>query len=166
MADRKHIGKRNGPKQTNWATPEPGFFLAPDYKLVPFNQTRVTATGQHKVLAVVPIVEDSGAARFLGRWDPVDKSLDFDFVDGHGRVLPGKRSKRPMPHGHHPTDLGGQRFAVELGPEASRIIFTGIVAVSLGFEITPATGSFTTTGNPAGLIHAKPATPGATDSII
>ncbi len=165
MADREHVAKRNGPRQTNWAMPEPGFSLAPGYELVPFNRTRVTATGHHKVLGVVPVDRDCAAPRFLGRWDAAKGVLDFDFVDRQGRVPRGKRNRRAKPHGHHPTDLGGQRFAVELGPDASLIVFTGVVAVSLGFEITPPTGSITTSSSPPHLVHA-PATLGATDSIV
>ena len=161
MADRERVAKRAGPRQTNWAKVEAVLDLAPGYGLVPFNQTRVTATGHQKVLGVVPVDKDSAMPRFLGRWDPVEKALDFDLVDRQGRVPRGNHRKRAKPHGHHPTDRGGQRFEVELGPnpsEPNEIIFRGIVAVSLGFEITPATGSYTITGSPARLIHGEPAT--------
>lgn len=156
MADPKR--ERRGPAQTNWATVEPGYFLASGYELAPFNQRRVTATGLHKVLAVVPTDTASSAPSFLGRWDAAEKVLDFDFSDREGRVPKGKRSKRAFPYGHHPKDLGGQRFEVELGPNPNEIILRGIVAVALGYEITPKTGVYTITGSPARLIHSKRAT--------
>ena len=156
MADPKR--ERNGPCQTNWAVVEPGFSLALGYELVPFNQTRVTATGLHKVLAVVPLEKDSAAPSFLGRWDAAEKVLDFDFSDREGRVPKGKRSKRAFPHGHHPIAFGEQRFKVELGPNATQIVFSGIVQVALGFEIITRTAVLTITGSPARLTHGKPAT--------
>ena len=156
MADPKR--ERKGPAQTNWATVEPGYVLAPGYEIVLFNQTRVTATGLHRVLAVVPTDKHSTAPSFLGRWDAAEKVLDFDFSDRQGRVPKAKRGKRKFPHGHHPTALGEQRFKVELGPHATENVLSGIVRVALGYEITVPTGAYTVTGHPARLIHGKPAT--------
>jgi hypothetical protein len=51
MADEERVAKRNWACQTNWAKVEEVLYLAPGYDLVPFNQTRVTPTGFHKVLA-------------------------------------------------------------------------------------------------------------------
>jgi hypothetical protein len=81
MADRKFVERRDGPHRTNKVTGESGYRLDSGCKVVLFDQTEISATGHHKVLAIVPVNERAAAPRSFGRWDEGAKLLDFDFVD-------------------------------------------------------------------------------------
>ena len=132
---------RTGPFKTNWVEVKDGYFLASGYALRRFDQTEVGPTGYHKVLGVIPLCEESKGPRFLVRWDKVDKTLDCDLVDRQDNVV----QPDIKPYGHNSTDVGGQRFPVELGLSAANIVFRGIVAISLGFGRRPKTGTLTIT---------------------
>lgn len=129
MADRKHVAERDGPHRTNKVIVEPGHFLDPRYKFVPFNQKEITPTGLHKVLEIVPVDDQVAGPRFRGRSDKKGDALDFDLLDRNGTV------RRAKPHGHHAKALGGRRFEVEIGLDANRIVFRGIVRVAFGIKI-------------------------------
>ena len=68
-----------GCDQNMWRFMVPAFEST--HKVVLFDQTEISATGHHKVLAIVPVNERAAAPRSFGRWDEGAKLLDFDFVD-------------------------------------------------------------------------------------
>jgi len=98
MADRKFVERRDGPHRTNKVTGESGYRLDSGYKVVLFDQTEISATGHHEVLAIVPVNERAAAPRSFGRWDEGAKLLDFDFVDQDDSVpLQDVRRRRRVP---------------------------------------------------------------------